>query len=701
MPGPYKTSKGNRHSIGASVDVNGVNFCVFSRHATFMELLLYERGDSTEPFQIIPLDPMHNRTFYFWHVYVEGLGMGVHYTWRVDGPKDTSVSGLRFDASIELLDPWAMATTDILWDRAKAVLPNERQHTSFRAAVVDIRNYDWEGDKPINHPIKESIIYELHVRGFTRHPSSGVQQPGTFAGLIEKIPYLKELGITDVELMPIMAFDRQDVPPGVSALGNSNYWGYSTHSFYSVHQHYCSSPECHGQLNDFRDLVKALHQADIGVILDVVFNHSAEAGADGPTINLKGFFNEFVYHLDPDDLSLYLDYTGCGNTINCNHPLVTNFIVNCLEFWVRELHVDGFRFDLASIMVRGEDGTPMYHAPLPWNIEFSDRLSATKLIAEAWDATGLYQVGGFPGYRWSEWNGRYRDVIRRFVRGDKGIIGEVATCVTGSSDLYQEQGRQPTNSINYITCHDGFTLHDLVSYKKKHNKANGEKNRDGHDDNLSSNCGVEGPTTDGTILALRHQQVKNFFAVLLLSQGVPMLLSGDEVLRSQGGNNNAYCLDNEANWLDWELTQQHARMLRFVREMIAFRKRHDCLRRAYFFTGTQHHEQELPDICWHGVQLHQPLWDDADAQLLAYTLAAAKVGDPHLHVVYNMADTHFKLGLPDIPGRIWYRVIDTAEPSPQDIQLDQKAPSFEHLRYTIQPHSVMVFEARNHNDDFQ
>ena len=694
MPGPFKTSKGNRHNIGASIDETGVNFCVFSRHATAMELLLFEFADSTEPFQIIRLDPLHNRTFFFWHVQVEGLQAGVYYVWRVDGPNDTAVSGLRFDASIELLDPWAMATTDLLWDRAKAVLPNERQHTSIRAAVVDIREYDWEGDIPVNHDIKDSVIYELHAKGFTRHPSSGVAHPGTFAGLIEKIPYLKELGVTDVELLPVMAFDRQDVPPGVSALGNSNYWGYCTHSFYSVHQHYCGSPDPHGQLNEFRDLVKALHKADISVILDVVFNHTAEAGADGPTINMKGFFNEFVYHLDPDDLSLYRDFTGCGNTINCNHPLVTNFIINCLEFWVREMHVDGFRFDLASIMVRGEDGNPMYHAPLPWNIEFSDRLSATKLIAEAWDAAGLYQLGGFPGYRWCEWNGRYRDVIRRFVRGDKGIIGQVATCVTGSSDLYQSQGRQPTNSINYITCHDGFTLNDLVSYNNKHNEANGEKNRDGYNDNLSSNCGAEGPTDDPVVVALREQQIKNFFTILLLSQGVPMLLGGDEVLRSQGGNNNAYCLDNETNWLNWELMRRHAQMLRFVQKMIAFRKQHDCLRRSYFFTGTRHPGQDLPDICWHGIQLHQPLWDDADAQLLAYTLAAEKAGDPHLHLVFNMGESNLKLSLPDIQGRQWYRIIDTAEASPQDIRLDQDTEMSRHSRFSARSHSVMVFEAR-------
>jgi glycogen operon protein len=659
-----------------------------------MELLLFEKADSTEPYQIIPLDPQHNRSFFFWHVYVEGLAAGAHYAWRVHGPSNTSATGLRFDSSIELLDPWAKAITDVRWDRAKALLPNERCNTSMRAMVVDIKDYDWEGDLPINHKIKDSILYELHVRGFTRHPSAEAEHPGTFAGLIEKIPYLLELGISDVELMPIMAFDRQDVPPGVAALGNTNYWGYSTHSFYSVHPHYCASPLSSQQLNEFRDLIKALHKANIGVILDVVFNHTAEAGADGPVINMKGFFNEFVYHLDPDDLSLYRDYTGCGNTVNCNHPVVTKFIVSCLEYWVRELHVDGFRFDLASTMVRAEDGTPMHHAPLPWNIEFSDRLSATKLIAEAWDAAGLYQVGGFPGYRWSEWNGRYRDVIRRFVRGDKGILGDVSTCITGSSDLYQEQGRQPTNSINFITCHDGFTLNDLVSYKHKHNEANGEENRDGHNENLSWNCGVDGPTDDPDILSFRQQQVKNFFAILLLSQGVPMILAGDEVLRSQCGNNNDYCQDNETNWLDWDLMRKNSHMLRFVQQLIAFRKRHACLRRSYFFTGTRHPDTELPDICWHGYQLHKPLWDDPDAQLLAYTLSADNDDEAHLHIIYNMADSSFDLPLPKIQGHTWYRVIDTAEPSPQDIQPAGDAVLINDEKHVIRQHSIVVFEGR-------
>ncbi|MBM3301663.1 MAG: glycogen-debranching protein, partial [Deltaproteobacteria bacterium] len=440
-----------------------------------MELFLYESWDSAVPFQIVRLDPVENRTYFFWHVFVEELPAGIHYTWRIDGPGDTTRTGFRFDREVGLLDPWARGVTHDLWVRKRAEAFETRQKTSMRSIVVG-DDYDWEGDRPLNHPLENSIIYEMHVGGFTRHPSSKVKHPGTFAALVEKIPYLQELGITDVELMPVMAFDEQDVPDGAFSRGLRNYWGYSTHSFFCPHPGYCVSPRTGTHVHEFRDMVKALHRAGIGVILDVVLNHTAEGGADGPTINFKGMANEIFYHLDPTDRRQYRDYTGCGNTLNCNHPLVAQFILQCLEYWVREMHVDGFRFDLASVFVRGEDGNPMNHAPVVWNIEFSDVMAETKLIAEAWDAAGLYQVGAYPGFRSAEWNGRYRDVIRRFVRGDKGLICEVATRLAGSSDLYQPSGRLPINSVNFVTCHDGFTLFDLLSYDNKHNEANGEGN---------------------------------------------------------------------------------------------------------------------------------------------------------------------------------------------------------------------------------
>jgi len=502
MSGPYVTRPGRRYPPGASVEDGGVNFSVYSRHATGAWLLLYESCFSLQPLQEIRLDPEVNRTFFSWHVRVEGLPPGTHYTWRLEGPQEAATLGVHIDPRVELVDPWAKAVSDSQWDRARTCREGPAPHRSMRGVVL-AEAYDWEGDAPIRMPSERMLIYELHVGGFTRHPSSGVAQPGTFSGLIEKIPYLRDLGITHVELMPVMAFDVQDVPESVAERGLRNYWGYSTHSFFSPHPGYCVSSPDGTHRTEFRDLVKALHRAGIGVILDVVFNHTAEGGNGGPAINFKGFGNETFYHLDPDDRSQYRDYTGCGNTVNANHPFVSRFIIDCLEYWVREMHVDGFRFDLASALARGEDGNPLPNPPVLWLVELSDTLAGAKIIAEAWDAAGLYQVGSFPGYRWMEWNGRYRDSVRRFVRGDPGLIGELATRLSGSSDLYQANLRLPINSINFVTCHDGFTLWDLVSYESKRNESNGEDNRDGSDENLSWNCGTEGETADREIQALR------------------------------------------------------------------------------------------------------------------------------------------------------------------------------------------------------
>ncbi|HLF11544.1 MAG TPA: isoamylase, partial [Gammaproteobacteria bacterium] len=548
----FQIGVGHRFPTGATANANGVNFSVFSRHATRMWLRLYRARKDAEPLIEIELDPRINRTFFFWHVFVAGASAGLYYTWCADGPYEPA-AGLRYDATRELLDPWAKGVSDALWRRT-----DETGRAAIRGCVVSYDIYDWEGDEPLARPFHEAIIYELHVGGFTRHPSSGVRHPGRFSGIIEKIPYLQELGITDVELLPIMAFDPQDVPPTVAGRGLSNYWGYSPYGFFAPHPGYCGADP----RTEFRDMVKALHRAGIGVILDVVLNHTAEGGADGVTISFKGLGNEFFYHLDPLDKRKYRDFTGCGNTVNCNHPLVARFLLQCLEFWVRDMHVDGFRLDLASVLSRGEDGEPMHHAPVLWNIEFSSVLESTHLIAEAWDAVGLHQVGAFPGFRWSEWNGRYRDSVRRFLRGEPALVGELATRIAGSSDLYADSSKSPTNSINFVTCHDGFTLHDLVTYDRKHNERNGEDNRDGRDDNFSWNSGIEGPTEDGDINRLRAQRARNFVAVLMLSQGVPMLLAGDEVLRTQQGNNNAYCQDNELSWLNWSFGAAAQQMLR-------------------------------------------------------------------------------------------------------------------------------------------
>jgi glycogen operon protein len=622
-----------------------------------MTLCLYTDANIDDPFQTVVLDPDIHRTFFFWHVYVEGLSAGVYYTWRADGPPGDSSNGFRFDSRRELVDPWAREVSDRKWVRSEAA---DRGSQAAIRGIVAERGFDWRDDRPLDRPMQDTIIYELHVGGFTRDPSSRVAHPGTFDALVEKVEYLRDLGITDVQLMPVMAFDEQDVPAGTAARGLSNFWGYSTHSFFAPHPGYCKNASRPGQRAEFREMVCALHQHGLGVILDVVFNHTAEGGADGPVINFKGLGNDIFYHLDPRDRRKYRDFTGCGNTVNCNHPLVANFIDNCLEYWVREMHVDGFRFDLASVLGRGEDGEPMYHAPVLWNIEFSAALSRTRLIAEAWDAGGLYQVGDFPGLRWAELNGRYRDVLRRFVAGEPGLAGEVASRVAGSSDLYQASGRLPINSINFVTCHDGFTLWDLVRYEHKNNLTNGEDNRDGSNANYSWNCGVEGPSDDPEVDALRRRQARNLVALLLLSQGVPLLLAGDEVLRSQQGNNNAWCQDNALGWFDWDLVERNSDMLRFVKTMIALRKRHPSLRRSRFLRGQPVEPLMIPDIQWHGTRLGMPPWQSPEARYLAFTLAPRTETETALHVLINMECVPLRFQLPSLPGRRWTLVIDTA-----------------------------------------
>lgn len=687
---PFRTSPGRGFPPGASVSADGVNFSIFSRHASHIWLNLYRSAEARKPAQIIELDPSHNRTFFFWHVFVENAGPGLYYTWRTDGPDDTSVSGLRFDPRCELLDPWAKALSALQWDRNKAThYPGEG--AAVRALVVADDDYDWGNDKPVRHQLQDSVIYELHVGGFTRHSSSGVNEPGCFRGLIEKIPYLKSLGITDVELLPVMAFDSQDVPEPVAERGLENYWGYSPYGFFAPHPAYSRGPD---PRRDFRDMVKALHHAGIGVILDVVFNHTAEGNEHGPHIHFKGLANDVFYHLDPRDRRHYLDFTGCGNTVNCNHPLVARLLLQSIEYWVREMHVDGFRFDLASVLTRGEDSRPMDYAPLLLGIEFSEVAAHTKLIAEAWDASGTNQLGNFPGMRWAEWNGNYRDVVRRFVCGEPGIIGQVASRIAGSSDLFSRGGWLPTNSINFVTCHDGFTLQDLVSFNEKHNEDNGEQNRDGQDQNHSWNCGAEGLSDDPEITALRRRQVRNLVAILFLSQGIPMLLAGDEVLRSQRGNNNAYCQDNELSWMDWSLLRDNADMLRFTREMIALRQRHPALRRNRYLTGAPGSGQDgLPDICWYGKELQPPDWDDPQAGLLAFTLAGRVAAEPPLHVIMNMSPRAVSAAIPQIPGWFWRRAVDTTCASPGDILTVDAQPAVDKPRYQLNGRSVVVLEA--------
>ncbi|HWX69298.1 MAG TPA: glycogen debranching protein GlgX [Steroidobacteraceae bacterium] len=697
MRPPLPTRDGSRHPPGAMLSADGVNFSIFSPRATRVELLLYEAADSTRPFEVIALDPERNRTHLSWHVFVEGLAPGTHYSWRLDGSADKGAGGACFNPRKELLDPRAHGVTDAVWNRRRAADPADPGVCGLRSVVCDL-SFDWSGERAIARDLAGAVIYELHVSGFTRHPSAVVAAPGTFSALTEKIPYLQQLGITHVELLPVMAFDEQSVPPTVAARGLRNYWGYNTHSFWSPHPRYCAAPQQGRAATEFKQLVRALHAAGIGVILDVVFNHTAEGGSDGPWINFRGIANEVFYLLDPQDRRRYLDFTGCGNTVNCNHPQVTSFIVQCLEYWVEEMHVDGFRFDLASVFTRGEGGAVLSTPPLPWSIELSRSLEDIALIAEAWDAAGLYQVGAFPGASWAEWNGAYRDAVRRFVRGDGGLVGVLASRIAGSSDLYADDGRLPCDSINFITCHDGFTLADLVSYNGKHNEANGEDNRDGSNDNLSWNCGVEGPTADAAILALRKRQAKNFLAVLMLSRGVPMLCAGDELLRTQGGNNNTYCQDNELSWFDWSRLESQREMLDFTRAMIAFRRRHASLTVNRFYHGRIVPERGIPDIAWHGARLHQPLWGDPTARVLAFTIAGVGQGEADVHAILNMSEVVIEAEMPELRDRGWHVAVDTAQAPPRDILEPARQASVSTRTHRVAPRSVVVLEARAPRD---
>jgi glycogen operon protein len=671
--------------LGATPEAGGVHFSVFSKNAERLELLLFDKAGTARPAEVIPLDAERHRTYHYWHVFVRDLEPGQIYAYRAYGPNAPD-RGLRFDAQKVLLDPYGLAVAvPDGYDRDAACRPGDTAATAMKSVVADTSLYDWEDDKPLQRPFIETVIYELHVRGFTRHPSSGVapEKRGTYAGLIEKIPYLQELGITAVELLPVFQFDPQDAPRG-----HVNYWGYQPVSFFAPHHAYSSRPTPLGAMDEFRDMVKALHRAGIEVILDVVFNHTSEGGVDGPTFSYRGLANDFYYILEPDK-ARYSDYTGCGNTLNANQAVVRRLIRDSLRHWVTEMHVDGFRFDLASILSRDEAGRPLANPPVLWDIESDPHLAGTKLIAEAWDAAGLYQVGSFVGDAWQEWNGRFRDDIRRFVKSDRGTVSAVASRLLGSPDIYARKGREAAHSINFVTCHDGFTLNDLVSYNQKHNEANGEDNRDGANDNQSWNCGVEGPTTDPAVEALRNRQVKNLLALTLLSTGTPMLLMGDEVRRTQQGNNNTYCQD-EINWFDWSLLGRHADVWQFVRAMNALRQRRDVVQDGELTLS------ELLDrtrIQWHGVKLGQPDWGD-DSHTLAFTLESLTAR----YTLHGMLNAYwepltFELPGPPATGDPWRRIIDTALASPDDIRVWDLAPPFAGTSYLLEPRSLALFGA--------
>jgi len=685
-----KVLPGQSYPLGATVYAIGVNFCVYSKHATGVELLLFDQPDTPQPYRTITFDPSWNRTFHYWHLFVPGLKAGQIYGYRVHGPFEPA-QGHRFDATKVLIDPYARAVVgQEQYSREAAIGYGDNCATALKSVVVDTRSYDWQGDRPLNLPYAASVIYEMHVGGFTRHPNSGLppEQRGTFAGVIEKIPYLQALGVTAVELLPIHQFDPQDVAPGLS-----NYWGYSTLSFFAPHRDYSCRQDPIGPVDEFRDMVKALHQAGIEVILDVVFNHSAEGNHEGPTLCFKGFDNP-VYYILEDNPIYYTNYSGCGNTLKANHAVVGRMILDSLRYWVSEMHVDGFRFDLASVMSRDMTGNPLEDPPILWNIESDPILAGTKIIAEAWDAAGLYQVGSFIGDRFAEWNGPYRDQVRRFVKGDPGTVRTLADRILASPDIYPEPNREPNRSIHFVTCHDGFTLNDLVSYNTKHNEANQEQNRDGTDANYSWNCGTEGDSDSPAVMALRQRQLRNFLTLLFVSQGTPMLLMGDEVRRSQQGNNNAYCQDNELSWFDWTAAEREGDLLRFTQGLIQLVQSLKVYSIEHLLRVTESWSHE-PHIVWHGVRLGQPDWGD-DSHTLAFTVRYPDARE-QLHVMLNAywAPLNFEVPLPGGRER-WHRIIDTALAPPRDFHPPAEAPLFEGTTYPVAARTSVVLMALDH-----
>jgi glycogen operon protein len=650
-----------------------------------MQLILFDRADDLAATRTLTLDPVRNRTSHYWHIFLPGVKHGQLYGYRADGPHDPA-AGQRFDPQKILIDPYGRCVSvGNNYSRAAASSAGDNVSTSMKSVVADLSLYDWEGDRPINRLFRDTVIYEMHVAGFTRHPSSGVSVPrrGTYLGVVDKIPYLKSLGVSAVELLPVFQFDATDAPHGLV-----NYWGYDPASLFAPHLAYSSNADnpvkC---LDEFRTMVKELHRAGIEVILDVVYNHTAEGDEHGPTLCFRGLENNFYYILE-DDRAHYADFTGTGNTLKANHSVVKRLILDSLKYWVSEMHVDGFRFDLASIFSRSDSGEPELNAPVIWEIDSEPVLAGTKLIAEAWDSGGLYQVGSFGQDKWKEWNGVFRDDVKSFLKADADTAWKLHERIIGSPDIYRNGHRPPGQSINYVTCHDGFTLNDLVSFDSKHNDQNRSQNSDGTDVNLSWNCGAEGPSRNPEVEALRIRQIKNFLALTLLSVGTPMLLMGDEVRRTQQGNNNAYCLDDEVSWFDWGLCQTNSELLRFVQEAIRLR--------LCFDQGTSGDAIPLEDylsgahIQWHGTALEKPDWGRD-----SHSIAAAFHNHTQNNIRYIAINSYWRsldFELPPLPGSSsgWVRMIDTSLGALEDIAGVEHGSKVTGSTYVVNPHSVIL-----------
>lgn len=687
--GQFTTLSGHPLPLGSSVSNSGINFAVFSRHALQVSLVLFE---DNEKINEIILDPHRNRTGDIWHIHLQGnVSATMSYAYRVAGPNGPPSPRHRFNEKTLLLDPYARGITGgCQWGREKfAAVANGT--TLLRRCNFPGDAFDWQDDRPLNTPLHDTVIYEMHVRGFTNHPSSAVEQPGTFNGVVEKIPYLKELGITAVELMPVTEFNENENLNHNPYTGEQlkNFWGYSPVSFFAPKASYAADPA--NPVNEFREMVKALHRAGIEVILDVVFNHTAEGGDDGPTFCFRGLDNSIYYLLDPQTAE-YLNYSGCGNTLNCNHPVVRELILSCLRYWVLDMHVDGFRFDLASILGRDQQGNILANPPIVEKIAEDPVLANTKIIAEAWDAAGLYQVGSFSSNpRWGEWNGLFRDDVRSFMCGDDNSVAALATRIAGSADLYQRSNLNPFNSINFITSHDGFTLFDLVSFNNKSNLANGEDNRDGADHNISWNSGIEGLTENNDVNALRLRRIRTLATILFISQGVPMILAGDEMGRTQQGNNNAYCQDNDISWLDWGLAEKNSELLGFFQYLIRMRKRHTVFRRDDFFLPSHSADS---GIIWQSTSAGQENWS-ADCQTLAFILKGTdstnRSDDDFFIMLNGSRNKNAAFEIPSPPmGREWRLIIDTAAASGRQWSSEEEATVFAKPSCTVAAMGAMV-----------
>ncbi|WPD22157.1 MAG: glycogen debranching protein GlgX [Candidatus Electrothrix scaldis] len=665
----FPTLSGSPQPLGATITPTGINFALFSRHAEKVVLVLGVRDSCDSTRFEIPLDPQLHKTGDIWHIHVSGLPSYLRYGYRLSGPMEPSTSGLAYDDTLIMLDPYAKEVRSPRWGQDRTCIHHQT------CGLIPLNAYDWEEDRPLNIPLQDTVIYEMHVRGFTKHPSSQCSFPGTFKGVCEKIDYMKALGITAVELMPVTEFDETECTfrNPVSNERLRNFWGYSPLSFFAPKASY-SSDSAH-PLQEFRDMVKTLHRAGIEVILDIVFNHTSEGGWDGPTTSFRGIDNPIYYLLDSQTKE-YLNFSGCGNTCNCNHPIVRNLIMDALHWWVVEMHVDGFRFDLASILGRDQYGHVLSNPPVVEMIAEDPILANTKIIAEAWDAAGLYQVGHFSSHhRWAEWNGRFRDDVRMFMNGTPGMVSALATRIAGSSDLYQHNGRRPCNSINFITSHDGFTLADLVSYNEKQNMANGEDNRDGDNNNLSWDSGFPGPTDNPAILAFRRRRMKTMATILFLSQGVPMLVAGDEFGQTQQGNNNAWCQDNELSWLNWNLAEKNKGQVRFFSKLIQLRKKHAIFRRVHFFEANNQETAPMSQtIHWQALEPGTEDWSE-HIHTLSFLLRGAAIDDgdndnffimlnghPKQEAVFTLPETHS-----EEPSCIWKKIIDTSQEAPADI----------------------------------